>query len=223
MAKLVLGIAVGLVVAFLAGWFWGSSGRSDAARALQTSELRGELLGARAAVLDARVAIYSVNFGEASQHLEGARGLLGRADDRLKSLGLDAADRQVQTALASIDAAQRMAGKLDPNANGRAGEAAKVIAEVLDTAAKRSASAPVTPQAGHSTRDRATRPHSSARFSSPTAVCGHGIEATKAGGGPGFASPPVTLVRSATGVGRELQERIFIISRWSGRRGARDW
>jgi len=43
------------------------------ARALQTSELRSELLGARAAVLDARVAIYSVNFGEASRHLEGAR------------------------------------------------------------------------------------------------------------------------------------------------------
>jgi len=50
-------------------------------RALQTSELRGELLGARAATLDARVAIYSVNFGEASRHLEDARGLLRRADD----------------------------------------------------------------------------------------------------------------------------------------------
>ena len=44
MAKLVLGIAVGLAVALLAGWIWGASGRSDMARALQTSELRGELL-----------------------------------------------------------------------------------------------------------------------------------------------------------------------------------
>jgi len=90
------------------------------ARALQTSELRGELLGARAAVLDARVAIYSVNFGEASRHLEDARGLLRRADERLKSLGRDDEVRQVQMALASIDDAQRMAGKLDQSANSRA-------------------------------------------------------------------------------------------------------
>lgn len=137
MVKLVLGIAVGLVVALLAVWIWGASGRSDMARALQTAELRGELLGARAAVLDARVAIYSVNFGEASRHLENARGLLGRADERLKNLGRDDAVRQVQTALASIDDAQRMAGKLDQSANSRAGEAAKIVADVLDTETKR--------------------------------------------------------------------------------------
>ena len=128
---------IALAVALLAGWIWGASGRSSVARALQASELRGELRGARAAVLDARVAIYSVNFGEASRHLEGARGLLGRADDRLKSLGRDDEVRQVRTALASIDEAQRMAGKLDQSANSRAGEAAKVVAELLDAETKR--------------------------------------------------------------------------------------
>jgi len=137
MGKLVLGITVGLAVALLAGYIWGRSGRSDMARVLQTSELRGELVGARAAVLDARVAIYSVNFGEASTHLEGARGLLRRAAERLKSLGRDDELKQVQTALASIDDAQRMAGKLDQSANSRAGEAAKMLADVLDAEAKR--------------------------------------------------------------------------------------
>ena len=136
-AKLVLGIAAGLAVALLAGWLWGRSDRSEVARALQASELRGELLAARAAVLDARVAIYSVNFGEASSHLEDARGLLGRADDRLNSLGRDDAVSQLQTALAGIDDAQRMAGKLDQSANSRAGEAAKTIAAVLAAEAKR--------------------------------------------------------------------------------------
>ena len=136
-ARLVLGIAVGLVVALLAGWIWGTSGRSDMVRALQNSELRSELLGARAAVLDARVAIYSVNFGEASRHLEGARGLLCRADERLKRLGRDDELKHVQTAMAGIDDAQRMAGKLDQNANSRAGETAKIIADVLDAEAKR--------------------------------------------------------------------------------------
>ena len=136
-AKLVLGIAVGLVVALLAGWIWGASGRPDMARGLQTSELRSELLGARAAVLDARVAIYSVNFGEASGHLEDARGLLGRADERLKTLGRDAEVKLVQAAQAGIDDAQRMAGKLDQSANSRAGDAAKMVADVLDAEAKR--------------------------------------------------------------------------------------
>jgi len=137
MTKLVLGITIGLAVALLAGWIWGRSGRSDMARALQSSELRGELLGGRAAVLDARVAIYSVNFGEASTHLEGARGLLRRAAERLKSLGRDDELKQVQTALASIDDAQRMAGKLDQSSNSRAGDAAKMLADVLDAEAKR--------------------------------------------------------------------------------------
>ena len=136
-AKLGLGVAIGLVVALLAGLIWGASGRSDMAGALQASELRGELLGARAAVLDARVAIYSVNFGEASRHLEDARGLLGRAEERLKSLGRDDEVKQVQTAQASITEAQRMAGKLDQGANARAGEAAKILADVLDAEAKR--------------------------------------------------------------------------------------
>jgi hypothetical protein len=135
--KLALGMVAGLAVALLAGWILGRSGRPDMAPALQTSELRGELLGARAAALDARVAIYNVNFGEASRHLEDARGLLRRADARLKSLGRDDEVRQVQTALASIDEAQRTAGKLDQSANSRAGEAAKMLADVLDAEAKR--------------------------------------------------------------------------------------
>ena len=135
--KLVLGVAVGLAVALLAGWIWGASGRSEVARALQTSELRVELLGARAAILDARMAIYSVNFGEASRHLEDARGLLTVAGERLKGLGRNEEVTQVQTALASIGDAQRMAGDLDQDANSRAGEAAKIVADLLDAEAKR--------------------------------------------------------------------------------------
>ncbi len=137
MAKLIFGIAGGLLVGLLAGWIVGASGRSDAVRALQAAELHGELIGARAAVLDARVAVYSVNFGEASRHLEGARGLLDRADARLKSLGRNDEVGQVEAALSSIADAQRMAGKLDQSANSRAGEAAKILADLLDAEAKR--------------------------------------------------------------------------------------
>jgi hypothetical protein len=137
MAKLVLGITGGLLLALLAGWIWGTSGQSDTARAVETAELRSELLGARAALLDARVAIYSVNFGEASGHLENARGLLRRAEERFKGVGRDDEVKQVQAALMTIDDAQRMAGKLDQGANSRAGEAAKVLADLLDAEGKR--------------------------------------------------------------------------------------
>ena len=135
--KRALGIFVGLMVCVLIGWVWGTSSRSGIARALATSELRGELRGARAAALDARVAIYNVNFGEASGHLENARSLLLRAADRLKSLGRDDELKQLRMALASVDDAQRMAGKLDQTANSRAGDAAKIIADVLGEEAKR--------------------------------------------------------------------------------------
>ena len=137
MARLVLGITGGLLVALLAGWIWGMSGQSDATRALETAELKGELLGARAAILDARVAIYSVNFGEASGHLENARGLLRRAEERFKRLVLDDEVKQVQAALTCIDDAQRMAGKLDQSANSRAGDAAKMLADLLNVEVKR--------------------------------------------------------------------------------------
>jgi hypothetical protein len=137
MAKLVLGTVGGLLVALLAGWIWGRSGQSDTSHALQTAELRGDLLGARAAVLDARVAIYSVNFGEASGHLENAKDFLRRADARLKSRGWTDEVKYVATALAVIDDAQRLAGKLDQNANSRAGEAARILSNVLDAVTKR--------------------------------------------------------------------------------------
>jgi len=133
----IISVAVALFVAALGGWLWGASGGSATARALQISELRDDLLGARAATLDARVAIYSVNFGEASSHLADARSLLHRADERLKSLGRDDDIKNVETALTRIDAAEHLAGKLDQNASSRAGDAAKIVSTLLDIMAKR--------------------------------------------------------------------------------------
>ena len=55
-------------------------------------------------------------------------GLLAESGGGLPSLA---------AALASIDDAQRMAGKLDQSANSRAGEAARIVSNVLDAVAKR--------------------------------------------------------------------------------------
>lgn len=137
MAKLVLGIGVALLVAFGIGWGVGHSGKSGISRALETAELRESLLDARGAVLTARVDIYNVNFGDASRHLEAARTAVRAAAVRLTDLGrLDEAKR-LDAALTKIDEAQRMAGKLNQDANALAADAATTIDEVLGSSVKR--------------------------------------------------------------------------------------
>lgn len=135
--KLILGIGVALLVALGVGWAWGASGRSDIDRALQIAELRDGLLEGRAAVLDARLEIYSVNFGEASRHLEAARSTLRAADARLKSLDRQEDSKRLEIAFTRIDEAQRMAGQLNQDANALAADAAKTINDVLGSAATR--------------------------------------------------------------------------------------
>jgi hypothetical protein len=137
MMKRVLGVSVALLVALGAGWVWGASGRWDLDRALRIAELHGRLLEGRAAVLDARLDIYSVNFGEASRHLEAARSALRAAAPRINSLGRQADTESLEFALAKIDEAQRMAGQLNQNANALAADASKAISDLLDTSATR--------------------------------------------------------------------------------------
>jgi len=136
MMKRVLGSSVALLVALGAGWVWGAWGSSDTNRALRIAELRDGLLEGRAAVLDARLDIYSVNFGEASRHLEAARSPVRASEARLNSVGRQADTKPLELAPAKIDEAQRMAGQLNQDANALAADAAKAITVVLDTTVK---------------------------------------------------------------------------------------
>jgi hypothetical protein len=132
MIKRILAIGVALLVTLGAGWIWGASGRATVSRALAAAELRAGLLQGRAALLDARLDIYSVNFGEASRHFEVARSALRPAIGRLNSLGRSEDAKRVEAALTRIDEAQRMAGQLNQDANALAAEAAKAISGVLE-------------------------------------------------------------------------------------------
>ena len=129
--KRIVGVGLGLLASFGIGWAWGASGRTVISRALEVAELREGLLEGHAAVLAARLDIYSVNFGEASRHFEAARSALKNADARLDGLGQRDVAKQLQGALTRIDEAQRMAGQLNQDANARAADAAKVIDDVL--------------------------------------------------------------------------------------------
>jgi hypothetical protein len=130
MPKLILGVMIGLLVALGAGWFWGASGRWGSERALRAAELRSDLVGAQAAALAARVDLYNVNFGDASGHLEDAKGLLAHASEQLKSSGKDAERAKLEPAAVRLGEAQQMAGRLDAAANARAAEAVRIMTEV---------------------------------------------------------------------------------------------
>lgn len=129
--KLVVGVVAALLVAVAGGWVWGASGRWENERALHAAELRNELLEGRNLLLDARLSVYDLNFGDASRHFEDAKGLLRRAAERLKALGRRDDAKQLDLAVTTIDEAQRMAGQLDQAANKRAAEAAKTVSEIL--------------------------------------------------------------------------------------------
>jgi hypothetical protein len=136
-AKTVLIVVAVVLVALLGGFLWGSAGKSTLDRALQQSELRNELLEAHGAVLRARVDLYNTNFGEASRHLEEARSAAGRAAQRFEALQRPDEIKQLQSALGSIDEAQRLSGKLDLTASARAADAARALESALETTAKR--------------------------------------------------------------------------------------
>jgi hypothetical protein len=123
-------VGIGLVVLIVAvglGFAWGASGRSTAESALEDLRQQLDMAEARGEILDARVSLYNVNFGDAQRQLEEAKAPLTRARDRAKEDGKTQAAEALTTALGHVQEAQRLAAKLDQSANSRAGEALKAI------------------------------------------------------------------------------------------------
>ena len=129
-AKLVLGVALGMVVALLGGWIWGASGRTDLLRQVEAANLRLSLADARSRVVQARVDIYNVNFGEASRNLEAAKTPLQAAVAGLERAGNPELVTTATQVLARVEEAQRQAGALDQGANTTAEAAASALGEI---------------------------------------------------------------------------------------------
>lgn len=127
LGKLVLiGFAV-LIVTLGAGYAWGAYGRLAIQGALDDTRQQLDLAEARGHLLDARVSLYNMNFGDASRRLEDAKGPLRRTRDRYAERNRAEAARAVGTALEHVDEAQRLANKLDQASNTKAGEALEAI------------------------------------------------------------------------------------------------
>ncbi|HJR61728.1 MAG TPA: hypothetical protein VJ813_20140 [Vicinamibacterales bacterium] len=125
--RILLAALVALVVCLGLGYAWGASGRRTLESALDTTRQQLDLAEARGALLDARVSLYNNNFGDASRRLEDAKIPLRNVKERYQDAGESQAASGIDAALTHVDEAQRLAGKLDPTANARAGEALEAI------------------------------------------------------------------------------------------------
>jgi len=125
--KQLLVVVVLIMVALGLGFAWGASGRMTLQHGLEDAQQQLDLSDARGRVLDARVSLYNVNFGDAQRQLEDAKAPLTRARDRAQSEGKKEAADALSTALTHVQDAQRLASRLDQAANSQAGEALKAI------------------------------------------------------------------------------------------------
>ena len=125
--RLFLAAVGALIICVGLGYAWGASGRRVVQSALDHSRQQLDLAEVRGALLDARVSLYNNNFGDASRRFEDAKGLLRRVKDRYQDSGESEAASSIDAALRHVEEAQRLAGKLDPAANTRAGEALEAI------------------------------------------------------------------------------------------------
>ena|SRR5262245_6891081 len=126
-SKLILSFVVAVVVALGLGYVWGASGRFSIQNALDDARQELDLAQARGALLEARVSLYNVNFGDASKRFEDAKAPLRRVRERYQQVGKNAAAGSVTAALEHIDEGQRLAGKLDQAANNKATDALEAI------------------------------------------------------------------------------------------------
>ncbi len=125
--KLVLTVVILIVVALGLGFAWGASGRVALQHGVEDEQQQLDLSDARGRILDARVSLYNVNFGDAQRQLEDAKTPLTRARDRMQADGKKAAAEALSAALTHLQDAQRLASRLDQGANTQAGEALKSI------------------------------------------------------------------------------------------------
>jgi hypothetical protein len=128
--KLGLWIALAVMLAAVCGWLYCWSGTRSSTE-VEGTKLRMDLLTARLQILDARVSLYGVNFGDASRNLEYAKPSLTAARGLLETAGRRDLVDKIDAALHSTHEAQQLAAKLSQDANGRAGEAASLVNDVL--------------------------------------------------------------------------------------------
>lgn len=125
--NIVLAAFGALIVAVGIGYAMGGSGRFTLQNALDETRAQLDIAAARGHLLEARVSLYNVNFGDASRHFEESKAPLRRVRERFQTIGRNAAAGSISAALEHVDEGQRLAGKLDQAANAKANDALEAI------------------------------------------------------------------------------------------------
>jgi hypothetical protein len=125
--RLLLSAVVAAIVAFGSGYLLGASGRFSIQDALDRVEQQLDIAQARGAILEARVSLYNMNFGDAARHFDDVRAPLQRARERYQQVGNNAAAGSIAAALAHVEEGQRLAAALDQAANAKANDALEAI------------------------------------------------------------------------------------------------
>jgi hypothetical protein len=120
-------ILAAVLIALLAGFLWGHAGQSTVQAQLDDTRLRLDLAQGRAELLAARIDLFEVNFGRASQRLEAARPALRDAASRLAGAGRQDAAARVNDVITRLQQAQQQIGRLDQSANTKLGEAIALL------------------------------------------------------------------------------------------------
>ncbi len=127
-----LGIALAVMAMLVVGaWFYGRTSTAPDRAQADAIRLRAMLLESRTQVLDAQVSLYTTNFGNAARHLEYAKPPLPAASVALNSAGRTELAAKVDAALQQVTEARDLAAKLSLDANSKAGEASRLLGEVL--------------------------------------------------------------------------------------------
>ncbi|MEW5981897.1 MAG: hypothetical protein AB1806_05950 [Acidobacteriota bacterium] len=122
-----IGMAAALLLAVLGGWMWGTAGSREATSALADSGYRLHAALARGHLLEARVHLFEVNFGNAVRSLEAARADLETLAPNIeRERGQDVA-RAIRKAIELAAEAQRLAGLLDQAAHSRTADAIRLL------------------------------------------------------------------------------------------------
>lgn len=116
-----------MVAAVLGGWVYGASGRSEVEQARRVAVQVADLNEARALILEGQVAVFQLNFGDASKRYEAARTAIERVQVSLRETGQAERAGRLEIALSHLSDAQRLAISLDANARLAADEALKAL------------------------------------------------------------------------------------------------
>jgi hypothetical protein len=125
--RLVSWATCALVIALGAGWMWGASGKAAIEEQRRMLIERADLAEARALVLDGRVSLFLLNFGDAGQRFEQAQRIVAQIQVRLRETGQAERAGRVEIVLAHLKDAQRLAAAVDQNAQGAAEAALQAL------------------------------------------------------------------------------------------------